>query len=411
MAGATTVNELQELIDALAAELERPVGLDDRDFCSLAYSSHVDEIDPVRLSSILHRRAPRAVIEYLASVGIHDAGDHVRLAANPALGMSARVCLPLRFEGALLGYVWLFDEPAPLGAAELDTARRFASEAAAMLFRLRRLESADRARERELLARLLGVSEGDPQQAADALTAVGFVAAAPLAAVAVLRAASAAGAAIDDAVRVRLATAADRLRRSSPAHHVLCTAAGDDVAVLLMVGSESELERRVARLDTCAADALSGHAHWSCVIGVGAPRAALSQAPEAYREARQATAAGLAQPQLRPVVQWDRLGASRTLLQLLASTRPAAAVPGCVRTLLAAPDADALIPTALAYLERAGDAKATAQELYLHRSTLYNRLHRIEAVAGVDLRSGDQRLELHLGLRLWQLAGGTMPGS
>ncbi|MEO8688352.1 MAG: helix-turn-helix domain-containing protein [Solirubrobacteraceae bacterium] len=40
------------------------------------------------------------------------------------------------------------------------------------------------------------------------------------------------------------------------------------------------------------------------------------------------------------------------------------------------------------YLELAGNPGATAQKLHLHRSTLYQRLKKIETVAGVDLRSG-----------------------
>jgi DNA-binding PucR family transcriptional regulator len=58
------------------------------------------------------------------------------------------------------------------------------------------------------------------------------------------------------------------------------------------------------------------------------------------------------------------------------------------------------------YLEYAGDATRSAAALFLHRSSFYSRLHRIEGLAGVDLKSGADRLELHLGLRLWRMGGG-----
>lgn len=51
------------------------------------------------------------------------------------------------------------------------------------------------------------------------------------------------------------------------------------------------------------------------------------------------------------------------------------------------------------------DAKTTAQRLQLHRTTLYHRLRKIEAIAGVDLRTGDDRLAMHLDLKLARLAG------
>jgi DNA-binding PucR family transcriptional regulator len=53
----------------------------------------------------------------------------------------------------------------------------------------------------------------------------------------------------------------------------------------------------------------------------------------------------------------------------------------------------------------------------LHRGTLYYRLQKAERIAGVDLRSGGDRLALHLGLKLARLiglypkrAGGTVGG-
>ena len=50
------------------------------------------------------------------------------------------------------------------------------------------------------------------------------------------------------------------------------------------------------------------------------------------------------------------------------------------------------------HLEEAGSVAATAERLGLHRQSVYARLRRIEAVAGLDLSRGRDRLELHLGL-------------
>ncbi len=55
------------------------------------------------------------------------------------------------------------------------------------------------------------------------------------------------------------------------------------------------------------------------------------------------------------------------------------------------------------YLDHAGDVKSTAAELWLHRTTLYYRLRRIEEVAGVDLNRGEDRLLCHVALRLSRL--------
>ena len=106
------------------------------------------------------------------------------------------------------------------------------------------------------------------------------------------------------------------------------------------------------------------------------------------------------------MVHWDALGAYRTIGRLLAGAAPPAAVPESLGRLLADDDAATLVPTLETYLELGADAQAAASRVFVHRSSLYNRLRRIEHVAGVDLRSGEDRLELHLGLRIWRMTGG-----
>ena len=59
-----------------------------------------------------------------------------------------------------------------------------------------------------------------------------------------------------------------------------------------------------------------------------------------------------------------------------------------------------LLMTAWAVLELGGDVARSAAELHIHRTTLYYRLDRIAEVTGVDLRTGADRLDLQLALRL-----------
>ncbi len=57
------------------------------------------------------------------------------------------------------------------------------------------------------------------------------------------------------------------------------------------------------------------------------------------------------------------------------------------------------------YLEHAGNARAAAAALHLHRATLYHRLRRVERLCGVDLTLGEDRLRIHIALRMLRLAG------
>ncbi len=65
----------------------------------------------------------------------------------------------------------------------------------------------------------------------------------------------------------------------------------------------------------------------------------------------------------------------------------------------------AVVATLETYLDLAGDIKASAERLHLHRGTLYYRLQKAEQMAGINLRSGHDRLAIHLGFKLARLAG------
>jgi DNA-binding PucR family transcriptional regulator len=47
----------------------------------------------------------------------------------------------------------------------------------------------------------------------------------------------------------------------------------------------------------------------------------------------------------------------------------------------------------------------TAKALRLHRTSLYYRLQRVAELTGASLRNGDERLTLHLSLKLARLHG------
>ena len=64
---------------------------------------------------------------------------------------------------------------------------------------------------------------------------------------------------------------------------------------------------------------------------------------------------------------------------------------------------EAVVSTLETYLDLAGDAKATAELLHLHRGTLYYRLDKAQRLAGIDVHNGYDRLAVHLGLKLAKL--------
>jgi GAF domain-containing protein len=400
------MSDLQTLVDALAAELDRPTGVDDRHFRSIAYSSHPEGVDSVRIASILQREAPPAVRELLEELGVHEAEDPLRVPANPELGMAARVCVPLHFDDIPLGYLWLIDEPEPLSEEQIEDAQRYGEEFGVALYRARLLERDDRRLERELVSQLIGLRAGDAVQAGEKLLRSGHLVTASAYAVVTLTAIDAARGESSDAAPVRLVDAAEQLRRAVAPHHLVVLFEDGEVIVVLALTGESELARRVDAL--AAAIRSSEPSGWRPLIGVSEERATIGGVAEAYQHARVAARVSAAIASDEEIAGWEDLGAYRIVAELVDDRDPDRLIPASFARLVASDEAESLIATLERYLDLGGDARAAAEQLFIHRSSLYGRLHRIEEVAGVDLRSGEDRLELHLGLRLWRLAGGRL---
>lgn len=379
---------VQELVDSAASDLGRPFGIDDPALAAVAYSAQPDDIDEVRRTSVLTRGTSAEVAAWLFAQGIRSLEAPQRIPPNAALRMRARICVPLRSERALLGYLWLLDEPAQLSDEEIARACERASEIAAVLEQERLEEDRRRAAETELLGSLIA---GAP--ATD--LGDGLLAMAAAYSVLVFRAEEpAAGPGC-------LAEAVDLMRASVPPHHMLSlTHNGEAIVAIATDNPASEPKTRAAAVLEGVFE-LSPDRDRGVRAGISAPRQDIHELDAAHREASWAARCA---DRDRPVIDWEQLGAYRTILPLLGEQPIEAFLPEAVMRLLVAKDCEALLGTLEAYLEHAGDSRRTAAALDLHRSSLWQRLHRIEEAAEVDLRSGDVRLELHLGLRLWRLS-------
>jgi sugar diacid utilization regulator len=400
-------SELQAIVDALGKRLKRAVAVDDPRLRLLAYSSHHGSVDQVRLASILHREAPDEPRRWVFSLGVADADEPLRIPGNPELGMDARVCAPVRYQGQLLGYLWLIDADETLTEDELVAAGSAAEAAAAVMYRERLQHELERGRERELLRDLMSEDVEVRQQAADELVAEGlFVSGSPVA-VLVTRAVREPNGEADEEGQMAISLALEHARRmASPRHslqlvrpgHGLFVVATKDPALrprgLHGVGEElrDELQRSL-------------HDGWRVYVGIGDTQSSLCYTAHSHRQAQQAVRVAGIVRSLGPIAAWAHLGIYQMLSQFPVEKLASDALhPGLVR-LFEHKDAVLLVRTLEHYLDRAGDAKTTAAELDLHRASLYYRLHRIEEISNTSLRDGDDRLALHLGLKLARLAG------
>jgi len=394
----TATGPLQTIVDSLAADIRRDVAIDDRQIRWIVHSPHFDEPDAARLQSILARRSSDDAAQWAFSFGIEHAEGPVRLPANERIGAQPRLCIPLRSHGVLLGFLFIVDADESLSEQQVEQAQTAAGAAAAVLYRERRLRELERGRERWLLMHLLD-DEAEGDEAARALVDEGFLDAHR---VALLVARAEPGAQEREQVELAIGAALDRLRRDVPARggvalrrpdHGVFFVALDDPAT---TSPRALAERLLALADD---EGLASPAR----VGVGAPHD-IAAARESYREARDALAIAERVERFGRIAIWDELGAYRTLARFPLDAADTALHPGLV-AMLSDPANAPLVDTLEAYLDLAGDAKATAEALTLHRATLYYRLNRIEEITGARLKTGDDRLALHLGLRLARLSG------
>ncbi|WP_436774480.1 PucR family transcriptional regulator [Yinghuangia sp. YIM S09857] len=397
--------EYQRLVDEVAALLGTPATLEDRDFALVAFAAHEGETaaDDVRARSILSRTSSPQVKAWFESFGITRATGPVRIPPDPATGVRGRVCLPARHLGVTYGYIWLLDpDGAEWPPADLDAAFALAGRAGDLLAQEVQAGAELGERLRELLRTASGMAA--TADAADRSAGAAGTAAVAQPSDAVARAAAAALAAAASGVGGPSARYAlivvhdtpDNLPDASTVH-----AMPDVIACYTdQEGDKAELVAlvRTARAPAEAARRITKGKR-GARAGVSAWDAELSSTARMLGEARAAARTAAAFPERAPVASWPELGPFRLLSALPGTPDPAVAP-------LFAPRHAELARTAETYLDHAAHATRAAEELAIHRQTLYYRLSRVEQLTGLSLGHGEHRLLLHMALKAARLHRG-----
>ncbi|MFN8062978.1 MAG: helix-turn-helix domain-containing protein [Vicinamibacterales bacterium] len=393
--------DLQDIVDALAIELQRGVAIDDNQLRLLAHSAHALSVDPLRQQSIITRRAEGRVLDWVIEHGAAESNVAVRMEANPDISAAARVCSPIRCRGLLLGFLFVLDDDRSMTDEEVRRCDHAASEAGELLYEQRFLRQRERQREGDLLRVLFDAETAVHAGAASTLVEEGFLASqAGVVVVAVGLEEAVDGPAMD---RLGLCFAAilEAVRRALPAHSIVGAVSAREV---VLVAGAAALERTGMTLferwlrDLGDRELAVVGAH--CVVGCGAPVDVLSDALRSHEQAHWCLPIARCIPRFDRAVAWERAGPYRALVHIPLHHAAEACDPALLRLL----DHEDLVKTLETYLDRAGDAKATAEALILHRASLYYRLQKIEQITGMNLKSGEDRLALHLGLKLRAIA-------
>ncbi len=355
----------------------------------------------------LNRRLQCAVVIDFRPYRTPSPDAPVRIPANPQLGIESRLYMPVRHDGTLLAHLWVFDPASRITEADFEMVQAAAEAAGLILNREQLLADLDRSRERELLRDLLSADASLRTQAARELVAFDlFAPASPVQAL-VVQPLGGEASELDESQRGAIAAALEKARAGLTPGHVLHLVRNDHgLAVLgpkdpaLRSGGVAAVARELHEALLASLPAGSGR---QVLVGIGAPQPSLVGALESYEQARDAIRVAGVASMFAPIAEWDQLGIYRLLSRFPIEDLSLETLHPGLQPLLQYEDGGTLVETLECYLDCGCDARKASAQLFIHRGTLYYRLRRIEALTGADLTSGEDRLALHLSLRLARL--------
>lgn len=390
------------MLDQLAAELSRSVVVNDPAMQLIYASPHYGDEDPIRVRALLnHGAEPRARGHVLAQGVLQWTGPG-EIPAEQSIGMHARICWPVRFEGELLGLLIVLDADGTLTTGE---SRRVAEVSRDLAYALHHEDRSPGSFDADE-GTVLDLVSSDQSVRRSAIAAFGRVQ--DFASVTVVRMA-----AVPELPTTRphreIALRNALSRWSGPQGAAMASAVDGGTATVLFGGrsaAATDVGASVAAVLARAEELADGQ--FSCIAGIGSVGAGLDHAIRSHTQAvvaLRAAACGLA----APVAQWSSLGVHGPLLAMPSESLTESVVPDELVRLRSVDRDGLLADTVRAYLGAAGNGPAAAEQLHIHRTTLYYRLGRLAELTGLDLADGGTRAALQLGLAMHDVMSTRAP--
>ncbi|NUS58554.1 MAG: PucR family transcriptional regulator [Streptomycetaceae bacterium] len=409
--GGTPSGDMFALANAVAALLDAPVTIEDRNSRVLAFSGRQDEADDSRVETVLGRQVPERFTRLLEERGIfrdlYRTDQPVRVAPTQTDGFHIpRAAIAVRAGDEILGSIWAAVD------TQLSPQRTRALQDAAKLVALHMLRlRAGADVERRLRADLLSTAlEGGPGTS-EALSRLGLTDySGVVLALAVPDPPAPAG---STDLHARHAAERERLTDAfamhlSAIHARAASALIGDVAygILPVSQHQADAEETAARI---ASDFLTRVGdRMQPLIGVGTlarNRSELARSRDGADRALRVLRAGGGSRRLAHITD---VHVEALLLDLADLAAERGDPPTGPLARLIAYDQrhhTNLVDTLRSWLNRFGDVPAAAEAMYVHQNTFRYRLRRVTEVAETDLGDPETRFALMLQLRLLRLTG------
>lgn len=106
-------DSMESLADTISESLQSQVTIEDSNHHVIGYSSHQFESDTARISTIIGKRVPNAVIIGLRKKGVMQQLENtthpIRIPAVMEVGLGPRLAVCIKHQKEILGYIWVVD--------------------------------------------------------------------------------------------------------------------------------------------------------------------------------------------------------------------------------------------------------------------------------------------------------------
>ncbi|MEV7678338.1 helix-turn-helix domain-containing protein [Streptomyces sp. NPDC088341] len=403
--GGMPSGDLFALANAVAALLDAPVTIEDRNSRVLAFSGRQDEADQSRVETILGRQVPERFTRGLARNGVFERlhRDQTPVYVDPLHDETMtvpRVALAVRAGEEILGSIWAA-VPGPLSEERTQALIDAGKLVALHMLRLRAGADVERRLRADLVSTALEGGTGAPE----AIARLGLQGQP-----ATVLALGLYGGPEDDPSEDDLRRITDRQRVADAlAMHLSAVQARSAVAlvgdvafgIVPMPGNEADIRERSVRVASTFLER-TGH-RVAAAIGIGPPALDGTGLSRSRDGAKRALRVLLTNAGVRRVATAEDVHIETLMLDLadLMASR-GDVVTGPVARLL---DYDArhqsqLVHTLRCWLDAFGDVTAASAAAYVHPNTFRYRLRRLAEVGGLDLDDPDERFAATLQLRL-----------
>ncbi|MDT8862474.1 helix-turn-helix domain-containing protein [Alkalihalobacillus sp. MEB130] len=392
-------DSLEDFVDTISDVLACPVTLEDANHQLLAYSSHDDETDAARISTIIGRRVPEKLVNRFWKEGVipalNQSDDPIEIHSIIDMGLRNRVAISIRKKKEVLGYIWVIEVDTKLSNQQKQLLKLAATKAKNLLLQFNLQKKRREKNHQELLWQIITGDTHSHDGTALLLDKVGVVSPKPLAFMLI---------SFQKMSDVLYRNVMYIVKTTSKISMLIETIDDNQLICLISPTNEATSSQTdlVHFMETIQLQMSERFGIDNMNIGCGYLYHDYSKLTQSYHEAVKVVQIKANRgKELRSAYFYHELGVFRHLDLLQQYENEIVFNPALDHIqMYDQQNATSLYETLEIFLQKDGNMNETAKDLHIHVNTLSYRLRRIQEIANVELKDPIQRIGLFLDIKL-----------